>query len=462
MSASTDKKISEKDLSPDQLEVFEAIQDWVSSPHSDFIAPGGASSGELGFRDSQVQSGLLTVGGYAGTGKSTLLGVLAASTDLLVAYVTYTGRAASVLNRKLRASGVETTTLLRRADEDAERGLESYFDPSLKASSGPPLCTTIHRLLYRPVIDPKTEELRGWVKRSRLDRDYDLIVIDEGSMVGDEILQDLQRWGVPILAVGDHGQLPPVMASGDLMQNPDLKLEKIHRQAEKSPIIALSRHIREGGKIRDFKGHLLIPGAPEAAIDFRAKQDLPEALIDAYITSCPLSILDVGVLCWTNRTRCKLNGAARKALEYAGPPRKEEPVICLKNKPPVYNGMRGLLTEDSKLREGQPWLLDASVAFPDEGLPASPKTLCAPQFFREKTFASVEELQERGVSVYSMSSAGEMYDMGYAMTVHKSQGSQFSHVLLYVDRAENPWEEESRRYFYTAVTRASERLTILQ
>jgi exodeoxyribonuclease-5 len=439
MSASADKKLTRADLSPDQLEVFTQILDWTQGQSQSYVS-------------------LLTVGGYAGTGKSTLLGVLAASTDLLVAYVTYTGRAASVLNRKLRASGVETTTLLRRADEDAERGLDSYFDPSLKASSGPPLCTTIHRLLYRPVIDPKTEELRGWIKRSRLDRDYDLIVIDEGSMVGDEILQDLQQWGVPILAVGDHGQLPPVMASGDLMQNPDLRLEKIHRQAEGNLIIALSRHIREGGKIKDFLVSSRLDQQGSGAIVLADKPSLSALLKEAY--SAPP--LDVGVLCWTNHTRCRLNGAARKALGLSGAPRQGEPVICLKNKPPVYNGMRGLLTEDSRIREGQPWLLDCSIEFPDEGLPPMGRTLCAPQFMREKTYQSVEELQSRGVPIYSMSAAGELYDMGYAMTGHKAQGSQFEHVVLYCDRPEKPWEEEARRWYYTCVTRASQHITILQ
>ena len=63
--------------------------------------------------------------------------------------------------------------------------------------------------------------------------------------------------------------------------------------------------------------------------------------------------------------------------------------------------------------------------------------------------------------VKSFSSAGHPYDFGYAMTVHKSQGSQFKHCIFFLDRQEKPLEEDWRRFAYTAVTRASERLTVI-
>ena len=49
--------------------------------------------------------------------------------------------------------------------------------------------------------------------------------------------------------MGDHGQLPPVMSSGSVVQDPNLRLEKIHRQALDNPIIKLSRRVRETGKL---------------------------------------------------------------------------------------------------------------------------------------------------------------------------------------------------------------------
>jgi len=347
-----DKKLTVDDLSPDQLTVYNGMLDWTEGYES-----AGAPA-------------LLTVGGYAGCGKTSLLGVFAATTHLLCAYVTLTGRASSILRRKLRAAGAATTDCMRPAENS--RGGGPGVDPHLPYSSGPAFVGTIHRLCYRPILSPE-EEVLGWTKRTALDRKYDLIIIDEASMVGGEMLRDLQAYGVPILAVGDHGQLPPVMDSGELMKNPDLRLEKIHRQASDNPIIALAHQVRTTGRLdRVTRG----------SIAYYSKNAAPMVIADA-LTGVPP--LDVGVLCWTNRSRVQLNMTARKALGIKGPPRKGEPLICLKNKSPVFNGMRGLLTEDS-VEAG--WILHGVLEFPDEGLPPSAYGMCAPQFCRETSSRS--------------------------------------------------------------------------
>ncbi len=68
-------------------------------------------------------------------------------------------------------------------------------------------------------------------------------------MVSEDIFRDLTSYGIDILAVGDHGQLPPIEGKFSLMSDPILRLEKIHRQAADNPIINLSMQIRENGKI---------------------------------------------------------------------------------------------------------------------------------------------------------------------------------------------------------------------
>lgn len=416
-------------LSTDQEKVYRGICSWMKS--------GGP---------------ILTVGGFAGTGKSTLLSVLARESRKFFAFACYTGRASSVLRRKLLAEGVETTSRLKRKDNEARgwRRGRGYFDDGLPMSGGLPFCSTIHKLLYRPVIDNKTQELKNWVKRKELDRSYDFIVVDEASMISDEILEDITRHGVRVLAVGDHGQLPPVMAKGDLMAKPMLRLEKIHRQAEGNPIIGLSKHLREGGRLSAWK-------ADGKAVAFVDKEDAAWFLDGAFRAAKPL---EVGVLSWTNRKRVQLNGAVRIRLGHDGSPKAGEVVICLQNRPPVYNGMRGLVTRDTYLMDDPSWLLEAHVEFPEEGIPAERKELCIPQFCRENTFRSLDELKEKEIVVEEMPQAGELYDFGYAMTVHKAQGSQFVHAMVYLDRKEKPAENDYRRWIYTAVTRASERLTV--
>jgi len=404
--AISDKQLTREDLSPDQREVYEAILDWSDS--------GCFQSSGYGREDR-----LLTIGGFAGVGKSSLLGVFAAETKLRVAYCAFTGRAASVLQRKLRAAGCNAAV------------------------------TTIHRLIYLPVIDSKTEEVLGWRKRDKLEN-IDLICLDEASMVSGKMLDDLKVYGKPILAVGDHGQLPPVMDSGDLMKSPDLRLEKIHRQAESSPIIQFSKVVRETGCL----DRRLADGDK---IRFRSRVEIENVLRDAYNDDAA-SALNVGILCWTNETRIRLNGYARRCLGFKGVPNEGEVVICLKNAPPLYNGMRGVLATAGELQD---YKVVASVGFSEEGLPPVFLEMFAGQFNRKATYKSIDELRERGVVVDSMKSAGSLFDFGYALTCHKSQGSQFNHAVVYVDRREEPNSDDWRRWAYTAITRSSDRLTVL-
>ena len=425
-----------EDLSPDQRAVFDAM--------CAFTKTGCETALEA----------LMTVGGYAGTGKSTVTGVFARQAQqskLLVAYIAFTGRAASVLTRSLKNAGVEFTLKIRKDEEDDYlRAVASstYFDMNLTdRTSGPAFVGTIHRLVYKPVINER-DELLGWTKRTVLDRDYDLIVVDEASMVGDEILRDLRGFGVPIIAVGDHGQLPPVRASGDLMQNPDYRLERIHRQAEGNPIIALSRHVRDGGRLASFK-------SSDPRVAMRSRRDVGQVLKAA--SSDPA--INVGLLCWTNKQRIQLNALSRQARGFKGSPQLGEVLICLRNRAPVYNGMRGVLEKDGTTGH-EPWLLDVEIGFPEEEIPPHKRQLCAAQFNREGVFASVDELAERGIRVKAMREAGDYFDFGYALTVHKSQGSQFAHAIVVVDMPES--YNDFARWMYTAATRGQERLTVLR
>ena len=428
-----DKPLTRADLSPDQRTVYESILDWI-----------GSRSG----------SPVLTVGGYAGTGKSTVLSLLAQERGLLAAYICFTGRASSILGRKLHAAGVRTTN---RSQTDNERTLNGrwgrmFYSP-FDAEATRPFCGTIHRLVYRPVIDNETEELYDWEKRDQFDRSYGLIVLDEASMVDAKMVADILRHGVRVLAVGDHGQLPPVMGDGSLMVNPQLRLEKIHRQAEGSPIIQLSRVIREECRL----DRSLADGRQ---LSFGSVNDLRRRVMVEIAGQPPL---DTVFLCWRNKTRVHINRTIREYRGFASqPPQIGEPVVCLRNYPPVYNGMRGLMVEHADYpfpREW--WLMRAKVEFPDEAIEPVDYEVCRDQFHRHETFKSVEELQAAGIKARSMSEAGKLFDFGYALTVHKAQGSQFQHAIVVADWRPDYTDERTRRLAYTAVTRAADRLTYL-
>ena len=57
---------------------------------------------------------------------------------------------------------------------------------------------------------------------------------------------DLLSFGLPVLFVGDHGQLEPIGTSAGLMADPHVRLETIHRQARGNPILRLATALREG------------------------------------------------------------------------------------------------------------------------------------------------------------------------------------------------------------------------
>jgi exodeoxyribonuclease-5 len=436
-----------------------------------------------------------------------------------------------VLRRKLAAAGTETIGTQPKKD-----GLSSLDQR--------PYCGTIHSLIYRPcdcltpqtveiqkpcptcgeemrpvvgepdkvaaaclgkhtvdrktfeALKPKTKFVRvekdedgrcklchgkEWLRREALDRNYNLIIVDEASMVDDMMLRDLQSYGVPILAVGDHGQLPPVGGSGILMRSPTLRLEKIHRQAEGSPIIALSKIIRETGRIPD--------DMPESeAVRFGRIRFVERIIEERYGDASAERLLEMGLACYTNKRRIGLNVAVRRARGTARTgrelPQKGEHVVCLRNikeqkgRPPVANGMRGVLQSDVarklirdphgefKTAYGEAasesgTQLIGSIAFPEDEIGAMDYEMFAPQFGREKTFGTPEELA-RETGIHSFSMAGALFDFGFAMTAHKMQGSGYDDLVAVVERPGPVDEDTWRRWQYTVVTRAVSKLTVLR
>jgi exodeoxyribonuclease V len=474
------------ELSPDQDEALTTIRTWLRETESD---------------------GVLTLGGFAGTGKTFLMSVLAKEIDGLIAFCAFTGKASSILGRKLAEAGIKTTgrTSLKA---------EAAFEPR-------PYCGTIHGLVMRPcetcMVEPPerphtlTKETgckeadflpeaprrpkRGdesppskdvlsdvlsfspskcpacfpvppkprtgactacndarYMRRSKLDRPYALLIVDEASMVSDDLLETLRSFHVPILAVGDHGQLPPVRGQGSLMRAPDIRLEKIHRQAAGNPIIALSERVRKTGSIDDA----LEDGK---AFTILSQRNL-DALLQRTYTPAMLgtdAILQTGIIASTNKGRCAINETVRETLGLSGePPRQGEVLVCLRNAPPAYNGMRCLLMEDA--RQITSIKLAASLSFVEDGFTLPGVAMCGLQFFEEKTL-DYEALQGQGLS---FSRAGGLYDFGYALTCHKAQGSQFDDAIVVMENLQWMSRDDRTRWIYTAITRAAKRLIVVR
>lgn len=411
--------ISESDLSPDQAKVVEAAYNWVMTRR---MVPG------------QTNPFLMTLGGYAGTGKTTCVSVLAKKLGIKsVGFATLTGRASGVLRKKLIAAGV---------------GVE-----------GKNYCGTIHGMIYTP----KQTKSGGVYYEKKPSLDFDLLILDEASMIDEFIYKDLESYKIPMLAVGDHGQLPPVYGKLNLMHKPHLRLEKIHRQAESNPIIRLSADVRETGRIRSEL-------ADGVHIRVLPKSTFKTELTRLFQGKEAQNLFDEAVLTYTNAARTRINAICREIRFGANPDRpvKDDLVICLKNAtigrdkdgPRVFNGMRGYMCTDPVRLNNYPHHYTSKAFFPDENLYVNEK-LSVYQFGRDKTFSNLLELNAYGLFPRTWPEVGLLFDYGYALTTHKSQGSEFSDVVVCYERPKIVNEDGFKRWIYTSITRSSDKLTIL-
>jgi exodeoxyribonuclease V len=413
---------SDLDFTTDQRNAIDAISEWVENG------------------DDQV----LTMGGYAGTGKTTLLGYLP---ELLpetrIIYATPTGKALSVLKGKL--------------PENADiRTLHSLlYHPviySVCKSSGQ-LCKQgevcdVHKTNKKPKSECQTED-RVSFKDKESRPVADLIIVDEASMVTEQVFEDLLKTRIPILAVGDHGQLPPVKDLFRLMESPDIRLEEIHRQAKDSPIIELSIMARTSG-------HIPVGDYGDGVKKLRRGPTPPDPReFDA-------------IICGKNSTRVKINQLVRRVYGHEGDPKPGEPIICLRNFKHrgyfFHNGMLGRivkvgrLVDSNMIFEGnetyKAW--EAIIACP-EMTDKKGNTLLIEVFMMQNQFNRTKTIQATNLPG-SDKLPPTLWDYGYALTCHKMQGSQEEKVLVFEEKIYNT---DYRKWLYTAVTRASKELVII-
>ncbi len=383
-------------LSTQQAEALGAIGTWLKSKDQPF----------------------LTLGGYAGTGKTTLIAALREilaknRPDMRLAFVAYTGKATQVLKKHLRA-------------QKATKRVDSI--------------STIHGLMY--YSNSKKDQPVSWRKRESLK--YDLIIADEASMIGQDIWQDLLSFGIPILAVGDHGQLPPINSDFNLMAEPQIRLEQIFRQSATSPIIKIATNARINGEV------MVANYSPVVKKLQKSNSETGEIVEEILRRHGDDSL----VLCGYNHTRQKLNSYIRELKEFESPnPMVGDTIVCLRNsrESGLSNGQVGVIKyigeADDDIKK-QWWYLQANFdGTKFEGY--APRE----QFGALNTMSRLPKRKKTDLI--------GLFDFGYALTVHKAQGSQAQRVLLFEERFSQMSDDDWRRWLYTAVTRAEEELYIV-
>ena len=404
------------DWSPKQERALKSVDEWLNDPSSPQV-----------FR----------LFGYAGTGKTTLARHFAEGVGGDVLFGAFTGKAAHVL-RKKGCEGASTIHSLIYHTADKSTSTLKELEKLLQE-----LTAELTREGKDPIQSKKAQELAERIRREKANasrpsfrlnfdspvRKASLVVIDECSMVDGQMGEDLLSFGTKVLVLGDPAQLPPVGGAGFFTEGvePDIMLDEIHRQAEDSPIIHMATLIRNGqplvmGSYGDSK------------------------VIETSSLTADMALSAGQIIVGRNKTRFGYNRRLRQLHGFTDAlPQEGDRLVCLRNNHDLglLNGAIWRTVATSPPADDRVWLTlqpeDSDTVLDAE---------CHTQHFLGKADA---------LPFYERKEAEE-FDFGYALTCHKSQGSQWDEVFV----LDESWcfRADRSRWLYTAITRAAEKVVV--
>jgi exodeoxyribonuclease-5 len=349
--------------------------------------------------------------GYAGTGKTTL---------------------ALTIARRIRNTVREATGSAKGAVLFAAFTGKAALVLQSKGCRG---ASTIHSLIYKLDDTAPGDGSPAFLLNEDSDlSDAKLVIIDECSMVGEALGKDLLSFGVKVLVLGDPAQLPPVGDGAGFFTEatPDAMLSEVHRQAEGNPIIRLSMDVRNGIALEygDHGACKIVPWMRDA------------------VTSEDVLAADQ-LLVGRNVMRERMNARYRKLKNFKREtPLTGEKLVCLRNDRKL-NLFNGGLWRVAKLAKFHPEHVGMVIEPDDAGeMARAVKVKVHPSYF---VGGAIPPWQER--------KGTQDMTWGYALTVHKAQGSQWNNVILFNEAG--VFGQDATRWLYTGVTRAAETLTVV-
>lgn len=352
------------------------------------------------------------------------------------------------------AAGTGKTTVIRAFIE--ELGLQRYIAcafvgkaVTVLSRQGLP-ASTIHSLIYHvswiPVMDEKGEPVLNkdgnpkmkvvFSLKNELPGDLQLIIVDEATMVNDDLAKDILSFGIKTVFIGDNNQLPPVFGVSSVMLNPDFWLTKIMRQAENNPIIYLSQRV--------------LKNLPLQYGIYGKSRVIPSVTLDETYTRYD------AIIAGKNKVRDDINEYIRYNIKGVTSrlPVIGDKLICRQNdwdrsiEGNIYltTGMTGIVTDIHRSLGGNKFM---SIDFLPE---ISDEEFFNLQLDTQYIRMNYEDRRNYGFSRY------EKFEYGYCVTCHACQGSQFDNVLFI-----NQWFHDAdltKKIQYTAITRAIESIDI--
>ncbi len=380
---------------------------------------------------ASVRCGLLVITGGPGTGKTTTINTLISyfeSEGLQILLAAPTGRAAK---RMAEATGYEAKT--------------------------------IHRLLEISGLQEGSTAAGGFERNAQNPLDADVIIVDEMSMVDIYLMHallDAITVGTRLIMVGDRNQLPSVGPGSvlkDIIESgkvPVVRLTRIFRQASESDIVVNAHKINRGehvsldNKSRDF----FFLKRNDANVIISIVIQLVRDKMPRYVNA---TAYDIQVLTPMRKGLLGVERLNRILQEYLNPPdrnkreheqggqifREGDKVMQIKNNYQIEWEVRG--------RYGIPIEKGVGVFNGDLGV------------IREinlHTERVTVEFDEQRTVEYPYSGLEEL-ELAYAVTIHKSQGSEYPAVVIPL--LSGPRMLMNRNLLYTAVTRARKCVTLV-
>ena len=377
-----------------------------------------------------VKHGIMILSGGPGTGKTTTINTIIRyfdeeGMDILLAAPT--GRAAK---RMTEATGYEARTIHRMLEING--GMEDGSRARFERNGENPL-------------------------------EADVVIIDEMSMVDIYLFQSLLEAvsvGTRLILVGDVDQLPSV-GPGQVLQDliesksfPTVMLKKIYRQAGESDIVMNAHRINMGQKIalnNKSKDFFFLPRNDVQVIYKHMIQLITEKL-PRYVEAQPYDIQVLTPMRKGSLGVETLNEILQRYLNPADPSRKEHAA-----------GDRIFREGDKVMQIKNNYQLECEIVSQygiriDSGSGVFNGDIGTIRRIREESSTVQVEYDEHRLVEYTFSQLDEI-ELAYAITIHKSQGSEYPAVLLPL--LSGPKMLMNRNLLYTAVTRARKCVTIL-